>query len=89
MSGSHLPLMVWLSPAFPVGAFAYSHGLEWAHEAGDLTDAASLQDWLGSLLAFGSARNDAILFAAAYRAAALRTAQRVHAPQEVFEVLER
>ena len=68
MSGSHLALMVWLSPAFPVGAFAYSHGLEWAHEAGDLTDAASLEDWLGSLLAFGSARNDAILFAAAYRA---------------------
>jgi urease accessory protein len=69
MSGSHLALMVWLSPAFPVGAFAYSHGLEWAHEAGDLTDAASLEDWLGSLLAFGSARNDAILFAAAHRAA--------------------
>src|SRR5215207_9310874 len=68
MSGSHLALMVWLSPAFPVGAFAYSHGLEWAHEAGDLADAASLEDWLGSLLAFGSARNDAILFAAAYRA---------------------
>jgi len=54
MSGSHLALMVWLSPAFPVGAFAYSHGLEWAHEAGDLTDAASLEDWLGSLLAFGA-----------------------------------
>ena len=53
MSGVHLPLLVWLSPAFPVGAFAYSHGLEWAHEAGDLTDAASLEDWLGSLLAFG------------------------------------
>ena len=69
MSGAHLALMVWLSPAFPVGAFAYSHGLEWAHEAGDLTDAASVEDWLGSLLAFGSARNDAILFAAAYRAA--------------------
>ena len=30
MSGSHLPLTIWLSPAFPVGAFAYSHGLEWA-----------------------------------------------------------
>ena len=43
MTGAHLPLLVWLSPAFPVGAFAYSHGLEWAHEAGDVTDAASLQ----------------------------------------------
>jgi urease accessory protein len=68
MSGAHLPLMIWLSPAFPVGAFAYSHGLEWAHEAGDVQDAAALQDWLGSLVACGAARNDAILFAAAYRA---------------------
>lgn len=69
MSGAHLPLMVWLSPSFPVGAFAYSHGLEWAHEAGDLNDAHALQGWIGDLLSFGAARNDAILFAAAYRAA--------------------
>src|SRR5215211_6221828 len=69
MSGTHLPLMIWLSPAFPVGAFAYSHGLEWTHEAGDLEDAAGLEEWLGGLLAFGAARNDATLFAAAYRAA--------------------
>jgi urease accessory protein len=67
--GVHLPLLIWLSPAFPVGAFAYSHGLEWAQEAGDLADAESLQEWLGDLLAFGSARNDAILFATSYRAA--------------------
>ncbi|HEX8665839.1 MAG TPA: urease accessory UreF family protein [Beijerinckiaceae bacterium] len=69
MSGAHLPLMVWLSPAFPVGAFAYSHGLEWAHEAGDVADAASLEGWLSDLLSYGAARNDAILFAAAWRAA--------------------
>ena len=69
MSGAHLLLMTWLSPAFPVGAFAYSHGLEWAHEAGDVTDAASLEAWLCDLLAHGAARNDAILFAVAYRAA--------------------
>ena len=67
---THLPLLVWLSPAFPVGAFAYSHGLEWAHEAGDVTDAASLQEWLADLLAFGSARNDCVLFAEAFNAAA-------------------
>jgi len=61
--------MIWLSPAFPVGAFAYSHGLEWAHEAGDVTDAASLEGWLFDLLAYGAARNDAILCAESYRAA--------------------
>jgi urease accessory protein len=68
MTGAHLPLLVWLSPAFPVGAFAYSHGLEWAHEAGDVTDAAGLEGWLGDLLRSGGARNDAVIFAAAYRA---------------------
>jgi urease accessory protein len=70
MASAHLPLLVWLSPAFPVGAFAYSHGLEWAHEAGDVSDATSLQAWISDLLRFGSARNDAVLFAVAYRAAA-------------------
>lgn len=63
-----MPLMIWLSPAFPVGAFAYSHGLEWAFEAGDLHDAASLRDWLDALVSHGSLRNDLILFAVAYRA---------------------
>ena len=67
-AASPLPLMIWLSPAFPVGAFAYSHGLEWAHEAGDLTDAATLEGWFVDLLAYGAARNDAILFAETYRA---------------------
>jgi urease accessory protein len=66
--GLHLPLLVWLSPSFPVGAFAYSHGLEWAHEAGDIADAAGLRAWLDDLLAFGAARNDAVLFAETYRA---------------------
>lgn len=64
-----LPLLVWLSPAFPVGAFAYSHGLEWAHEAGDVTDFASCRDWIADLLSHGSGRNDAILLASAWRAA--------------------
>jgi urease accessory protein len=67
---AHLPLFVWLSPAFPVGAFAYSHGLEWAFEAGDVIDAASLAGWLSDLLEHGAVRNDAILFVEAYRGAA-------------------
>jgi urease accessory protein len=67
--GAHLPLMVWLSPAFPVGGFAYSHGLEWAFESGDLVDAAGLEDWLAALVAHGSLRNDLVLFANAWRAA--------------------
>ena len=66
--GSTLPLLVWLSPAFPVGSFAYSHGLEWAHEAGDVVDFETCRDWIGDLVLHGSGRNDAILLAAAWRA---------------------
>lgn len=68
--GTLLPLLIWLSPAFPVGAFAYSHGIEWAVEAGDIVDASSLEEWLIDLLEFGAPRSDAILFSAAFRAAA-------------------
>jgi urease accessory protein len=64
-----LPLAIWLSPSFPVGAFAYSHGLEWAVESRRVTDAASLQDWISDLLRHGSARNDAVLLAEAWRRA--------------------
>jgi len=72
-----LPLLLWLSPAFPVGSFAYSHGLEWTVEAGDVTDAAGLRDWLGDLLRFGAPRNDAILFASAFRAAAAKDKEEI------------
>ena len=62
-----LPLMLWLSPAFPVGSFAYSQGLEWAVEAGDVKDARTLGGWLVDLLSFGAPRADAILFAEGFR----------------------
>src|SRR6476469_4269106 len=64
-------LMTWLSPSFPVGAFSYSSGIEWAVEAGDIGDAASLRDWLSSMLADGSGFCDGVLLAHAHRAAAL------------------
>src|ERR1700682_723660 len=62
-------LMTWLSPAFPVGAFSYSSGIEWAVEAGDIKDAASLRDWLAAMLADGSGFCDAVFLAQAHRAA--------------------
>ncbi len=70
-------LTLWLSPAFPVGAFAYSHGLEWAAEAGDVKDEATLAAWLVDLVERGSARADAILLAEALRATASRDAARL------------
>jgi urease accessory protein len=65
-----LTLMVWLSPAFPVGGFSYSHGLEWAIEAGVVTTAAELERWLGEVLVHGAGRGDGLVLAAAHRAAA-------------------
>jgi urease accessory protein len=62
-------LMTWLSPAFPVGAFSYSSGIEWAVEAGDIRDAASLRDWLASMLADGTGFCDGVFLAHAHRAA--------------------
>jgi len=62
-------LMTWLSPSFPVGAFSYSSGIEWAVEAGDITDAASLRDWLAAMLTDGSGYCDAVFLAQAHRAA--------------------
>jgi urease accessory protein len=63
-------LMAWLSPAFPVGAFSYSSGIEWAVEAGDIKDAGTLRAWLGVMLAEGGGFCDAVLFAHAHRAVA-------------------
>lgn len=61
-------LMTWLSPSYPVGAFAYSSGLEWSIEAGDIRDVAALIDWIGLMLTHGAGRNDAILFAETWQA---------------------
>jgi urease accessory protein len=54
-------LMAWLSPAYPVGAFSYSGGIEWAVEAGDVTDAATLARWLAAMIAQGSASRERFL----------------------------
>ena len=64
-----LRLLAWLSPGFPTGAYAYSHGLEWAVEAGDIHDGETLRAWLVDVCAYGSGRNDAILLRHAHRAA--------------------
>ncbi|HEX7760760.1 MAG TPA: urease accessory protein UreF [Caulobacteraceae bacterium] len=65
-----LRLQTWLSPAFPVGAFGYSHGLETVIQAGTVTDADTLTAWISGLIEFGSGWTDAVLLAAAWTAAA-------------------
>lgn len=71
-------LMTWLSPSFPVGAFSYSSGIEWAVEAGDITDAASLRDWLGAMLGDGSGFCDAVFLVHAHRAASVPDTAALH-----------
>jgi UreF len=72
-------LMAWLSPAYPVGAFSYSGGLEWAVEAGDVTDAGELQRWLAVMIGSGTGSCDASFFVHAYRAAQLTDSQALRA----------
>lgn len=67
MSRALLTLVQWLSPAFPTGAFAYSHGLEWAIAEGEVQDAAGVEQWVADILRFGSGRTDAILLAHALK----------------------
>jgi urease accessory protein len=62
-----LPLVQWLSPAFPTGAFAYSHGLEAVIDAGEVRNARQAQDWLSDILRFGAGWQDAVLLACALR----------------------
>jgi urease accessory protein len=69
-SAAFCRLLAWLSPSYPVGAFSYSSGLEWAVEAGEVRDAETLRCWIGSVLAEGGGFCDAVFFAQAHRAIA-------------------
>ena len=68
-AGALYRLMTWLSPAFPVGAFTYSSGIEWAVEAGDIHDAATLRGWISAMLTDGAAFCDGVFLAHTHRAA--------------------
>ena len=59
-------LQAWFSPAFPIGAYSYSHGLETAIQTGLITDEVSLESWISTLLLYGSGRNDGLFIKAAY-----------------------
>ena len=63
-------LLVWFSPAFPIGSFSYSHGLETACESGAVGDRRSLQQWIAAVVVLGAGRMDADTLRDAHRAAA-------------------
>lgn len=62
-------LLTWLSPNYPIGAFSYSHGLEFGAEAGLVHDGASLGAWIAQAVRQGAGRVDAVLLVTAWRAA--------------------
>lgn len=72
-----LTLTQWFSPAYPVGAFAYSHGLEAAVEAGQVSDAQTLENWLTDVLQQGAGQSDVLFLTAANKA---------KSPQELTEI---
>lgn len=80
-------LMTWLSPNFPVGGFAYSHGLESAVESGHVRDGKALTRWVSGIVAFGAGRVDGALFRAAWEAVRARDDGRLADVTERADVL--
>jgi urease accessory protein len=69
-AGAFYRLMAWLSPAYPTGAFSYSHGLEYAVEAGLVVGSETLAAWVRTVVEKGAGWLDALVLAEAWRAAA-------------------
>jgi urease accessory protein len=86
-SSSLYRLMAWLSPSFPVGAFSYSSGLEWAVEVGDIKDSPSLRHWLTAIIGEGGVFCDGALFANAHRATVADDAAQLRAAAELAVAL--
>jgi urease accessory protein len=76
-------LMAWLSPSYPVGAFSYSSGLEWAVEAGDVTDTDTLRRWLAVMIGQGGGFCDAVFLVHAHRATAAGDEKDLHGVAEL------
>ncbi|RYF91533.1 MAG: urease accessory protein UreF, partial [Caulobacteraceae bacterium] len=87
MTSALLKLLTWLSPAFPVGGFSYSHGLETAIHSGAVHDRASLHAWIAALIAHGSGWTDAVLLSEAWRASATLDAPRLADAAELADAM--
>jgi urease accessory protein len=76
-------LMTWLSPSYPVGAFSYSSGIEWAVERGEITSADTLKNWLSVMTSDGAGFCDGVLFAHTHRAVQSEAAEELRAVAEL------
>jgi urease accessory protein len=82
-AGALYRLMTWLSPAYPIGAFSYSSGLEWAVEARDIVDVETLKRWLAVMIGAGGGFCDGVLFVHTHRAVADGNDAALHAVAEL------
>ncbi|MEP3299135.1 MAG: urease accessory UreF family protein [Pseudoruegeria sp.] len=82
MTGDLLKLNQWLSPAFPVGGFAYSHGLEQAIDAGGIQSADDLFVWLSDVLRHGSGLSDAVFLCVTHSGGDVLNEYRAMAPSK-------
>ncbi|HKY86596.1 MAG TPA: urease accessory protein UreF [Pseudorhodoplanes sp.] len=76
-------LLTWLSPSYPVGAFSYSGGIEWAVEAGDIKDAVTLRSWLTVMTTDGGGFCDCVFFRHAHQASADASHEKLRAVAEL------
>ena len=74
----------WFSPGYPLGSFAYSHGLETAIQDGRITSAAELEIWLGDVMQEGSGFTDAVFVHSAFRCVDTAQAQALDATARAF-----
>lgn len=82
-----LRLTAWLSPSFPIGAYSYSHGIEYAVEIGRVKDLKTLVDWVSTILRHGAGRLDAAFFLEAYRASSAKDWPRLDGAAEMADAM--
>jgi len=63
----HQILQVWFSSSFPIGSYAYSHGLEALIDDKKIKNKDELKEYLDALLFYGTLRNDYIFMKSIYK----------------------
>lgn len=86
--GGLVRLFSWLSPAFPIGGFAYSQGLETAIAENRVKSAEQLSGWIAGNLHSGALRTDAYFLAIAARAVGNGEAQALAAANQLCLALQ-
>ena len=63
----HQILQVWFSSSFPIGSYAYSHGLEALIDDKKIKNKDDVKEFLDALLFYGTLRNDYIFLKSIYK----------------------